>query len=136
VRVRGTLTLDGKPVAGKSIRFVPEENTPGVGAGANTGLDGTFELIAVRPGATRDTLGVPPGKYKVAVTEPIFPIEFEVSATGGEGPAPAIGLPTVLPRGSIPGHYHDAESSPLRIEITPDSHEQNIELTSQPPPRR
>src|SRR5690606_678215 len=51
VRVQGVVTLDGQPLAGKAVRFIPDRDTPGAGAGANTNADGAYDLIAVRPGA-------------------------------------------------------------------------------------
>jgi hypothetical protein len=132
VPVRGMVTLDGQPVAGKSIRFFPEPGTPGVGAGANTGIDGKYELIAVRPGAVRDVKGVPPGIYKVTISEPIFLIEFDAPEQTGEGPAPAIGLPEVRrgTKSAIPAQYTNAENTPLKLEVTADGGVIDLELSS------
>lgn len=119
VPVHGRLTLDGQPLPFKTVRFVPEPGTPGTGAGATTRADGTFTLLAVRPGATSDVKGVPPGWYRVVVTEPLFPIE-PPPATAADGmPAPAIGLPDLRVRKqpSIPAAYTNAEASPLRMEV-------------------
>lgn len=101
VPVSGQVWLDKKPLALKTIRFVPEPGTPGLGAGATTDADGKYTLIAVRPGATKDVLGVAPGAYRVVVTEPIFPIET-ATVQGGDGPAPAIGLPDPRKRRVVP----------------------------------
>ncbi len=35
VPVHGKVTLDGKPLVGKTVKFIPDEGTPGIGAGAN-----------------------------------------------------------------------------------------------------
>ncbi len=59
VKVEGTVNLDGVPLPFKNIMFHPEGKTPGAGAGGNTDIKGYFNVLAVRPGVTRDTLGVP-----------------------------------------------------------------------------
>lgn len=134
VRVQGVVTLDGRPLAGKSVRFFPQADTPGVGAGANTGSDGSYDLIAVRPGSVKDVMGIPPGVYKVTVTEPIFPIDLDVPVDDSAEPAPAIGLPAARAavRAAIPASYGAPESSPLRVEVTEQGGIFNLELTSRP----
>ncbi len=133
VPVKGTLTLDDKPLAFKNVRFIPEPGTPGVGAGANTDGDGTYTLIAVEPGATRDTLGVMPGSYKVVVAEPIFPIEEPLPQASGDGPAPAIGLPdprSKKQKATIPARYTKPETTPLRVEVPADGGSIELKLTA------
>jgi hypothetical protein len=64
--VSGTVLIDGKPLAGGSIRFVAEAGRP-----ATSGImsDGSFELgessISIQPGSA---LGIMPGVYRVAVS--------------------------------------------------------------------
>jgi len=62
VKVSGTLTLDGKPVEGATIKFVPvaENGRPAVGL---TKADGGFELTT-----HENSDGAIPGDYKVVVT--------------------------------------------------------------------
>lgn len=134
VSVHGKVTLDGKPLARKSVRFVPEPGTPGVGAGANTGEDGSYTLLAVRPGATRDTPGVPPGKYRVVVSEPVFPIEASAAPEADGSPAPAIGLPDARPRKkpSIPAAYGSPDTTKLHVEVKPDGGVIDLALSSKP----
>lgn len=54
--VTGTVTLNGKPLAGAFIRLTSDQG-PGKGHSGKTNDDGTFELP-----------DVPPGKYKVSFT--------------------------------------------------------------------
>lgn len=133
--VTGTATLDGRPLAHKNVRFVPEPGTPGTGGGGNTGADGAYAVIAVRPGATRDTPGVPPGAYKVVVTEPMFPPANATAAppAGDGAPAPAIGLPGVAPRkavAALPAKYAKPETTPLRVEVPPNGGPIDLKLTT------
>jgi hypothetical protein len=120
VPVHGRVTLDGKPLAGKTVKFIPEKETPGQGAGGNTDADGNYTLLAVRPGATRDRPGVPPGAYRVIVTEPMFPIDLPVQKADDSTPTPAIGLPSEQPKKqAIPSSYTSPESTLLRVEVPP-----------------
>ena len=77
VPVSGKVTLDGVPLAHKTIQFIPETGTPGSGAGATSSADGAYELIATRGGALVDHKGACPGTYKVVVVEPMFPPEVK-----------------------------------------------------------
>jgi hypothetical protein len=134
IAVSGKVTIDGKPLAFKKISFIPQPGTPGMGSGANTNKDGEFKLLAVRPGTTVDVYGVTPGKYKVVVTEPVFPItDIDiVPAATGDGPAPAIGLPVAKPvkkSDAIPARYVKEETTPLLIEVSADTPTINLELT-------
>lgn len=133
VPVSGRVTLDGKPLAFKSVRFIPQPGTPGTGAGANTAANGTYTLIAVRPGATRDVKGVPPGAYRVVVTEPMFPIAAPKEEPDGP-PAPAIGLPESNPRKRpvIPSHYTNPETTKLRVEVPREGGVVDLPLSSRP----
>ncbi len=131
--VSGRVTLDGKPLAFKTVRFVPEAGVPGQGAGATTAADGGFALIAVRPGAVTDTPGTPPGAYRVVVTEPMFPIDAPPAADG-DAPAPAIGAPGTGPRKrpavAVPARYANPDSTPLRATVAEGGSTVDLELTT------
>jgi hypothetical protein len=61
VKVKGTVTLDGKPFPGASVTFIPAAE----GGRSATGLtraDGSFELTTFKP---ED--GALPGEYKITV---------------------------------------------------------------------
>jgi len=63
VRVTGTISQNGKPLAGADVSFVPDagnkDSTPGVD---QTGPEGTYMV------RFKGRNGVAPGKYKVIVT--------------------------------------------------------------------
>jgi hypothetical protein len=61
-RVKGLVTLDGRPVPGATVLFMPEGPGGGRPASAFTGLDGAFTLTTFRPGD-----GATPGAYRVLV---------------------------------------------------------------------
>ena len=116
--VSGRVTLDGKPLAGKTVKFIPDPGTPGQGAGATTDAEGNYALLAARPGATRDTPGTPPGSYRVVVVEPMFPVDLPVQNADDTTPTPAIGLPGPAKRKlEIPAIYTSPETTLLRVEV-------------------
>ena len=134
VAVAGRVTLEEKAVAFKSVRFIPEPGTPGAGAGANTDADGKYTLLAVRPGATKDTPGVPAGKYRVVVMEPVIPIDSAPPVALEDGTTAAIGLPSTRarPRVGIPAAYTTPESTPLTIEVPAEGGSFDLKLKTKP----
>jgi len=135
VPVSGKVTLDGVPLAHKTIQFIPNIGTPGSGAGATTNAEGTYELIATRGGALVDCKGVCPGDYKVVVVEPMFPIDVEIKPAADTGePAPAIGLSAPGPRKPkgqiIPKIYGTRETTPLAVIVPEKGGMLAIELKS------
>ncbi|WP_406698259.1 carboxypeptidase-like regulatory domain-containing protein [Singulisphaera sp. Ch08] len=62
VPVKGTVTLDGKPMANAMISFIPEvANNPSTAGGDTTGPDGNYLA------QYRNRTGLAPGKYKVTI---------------------------------------------------------------------
>ena len=62
MKVRGIVTLDGKPVENAMVTFLPSQNGVGKTATGRTGPDGSFQL------STRDQNdGAVPGDYLVIV---------------------------------------------------------------------
>jgi len=102
VPVNGSVTLDGEPVAGALVVFMPTEDSPGQGGFARTGPDGKFEIKHElnRPGLV-------PGTYKVTV--------------GGSPPLMDGPADEAVPSKKVPGRYGDPMSTPLtRIAVEPD----------------
>jgi hypothetical protein len=64
VPVKGTVTLDGKPLADATVQFVAQD-AGGRDATGTTNAEGAFALSTVKPGD-----GALPGKYKVVIQPP------------------------------------------------------------------
>jgi hypothetical protein len=128
VSVRGALTLDGQPVEGATVLFLPEAG--GEGARQATGqtvAGGKFELTTFRSGD-----GAFPGDYKVVVQY----------AQGVQGP-PAQNMKEAFqgmqkaqkeagnkaPRYVIPPRYSDPAKTDLRQKV-PASGEVHLDLKS------
>lgn len=110
VPVTGTVTIDGAPLANKGLMFTPESGK-NVGAGANTDGSGKYELLATVTGATSDQVGVPPGKYKVTVFEPVLTIEGE-----GDENMEAMLIPGES-TSVIPQRYQAVETTDLVVTV-------------------
>lgn len=117
--VHGKVTLDDKPLVGKTIKFIPDDGTPGQGAGATTNADGSYTILAVRPGSTRDLPGAPAGTYRVVVVEPLFPVELEVQDSSSNETVIAIGPPALekKKKQDIPVKYTKPETTPLKVTV-------------------
>lgn len=96
--VKGTLTIEGKPLAGGTVLFVREDN-PLIKVKATIGEDGTYSTGK----------RAPLGKVRIA-------IETESVKYGGG---------TVVP---IPKRYNDPETAELSMEIVPGVNEFSIDL--------
>lgn len=135
VPVKGIVTLDGQPLGSKTLLFIPESTTGGLGAGATTKVDGSYELIAVVPGTVTDQIGCPAGSYKVTVNEPMFPIEENLPVQGQSDQADvAIGFPDPKAKKAagptIPPIYTSETTTTLRVTVPEGGGEANLELVS------
>jgi hypothetical protein len=124
VKVQGVVTLDGKPVPGATVVFVPEEGS-GRPASGRTEADGTFRLTTYR---TDD--GALPGQYKVTVnvshgdkaTEGGNPMQMDEKAKmaffsklkSRENQA------AKKPDSEIPAVYQSAKTTPLKQIVPPE----------------
>jgi hypothetical protein len=128
--VEGTVTLDGKPLANKSLMFTPVEGTTGHGAGGSSDAEGKYTLKAVVPGATRDYEGVEAGRYRVTVFESLISGDASGEDEGDE-PAAAIAPEMNGQKSEIPVVY-GTERSPIVLDVPEDGGVLNIELESNP----
>jgi hypothetical protein len=78
VPVHGTITLDGKPLSGAAIRFVPIGNTQGSGASGCADKDGKYEVFD-----RRGDKGAPVGEYNVSIVKPVGPGGSSISSARG-----------------------------------------------------
>ena len=63
VKVNGVVTLDGQPIEGAMVTFLPVEAGKGQNAQGSADKDGVFQLTTTKPND-----GAFPGEYKVTVT--------------------------------------------------------------------
>jgi hypothetical protein len=129
VSIKGRVTLDGKPVDGASIEFVPMDGSRS--AIGTTDTDGYFTLTTFKQGD-----GARKGEYKVTVTkmsDNAMPNPSdkkghemqmaEIMKKAANFRQPPTGKP------SLPSIYSDPTTTPL-LQTVPDSHGYNQELSS------
>ncbi len=84
VTLRGTVKLDGQPLANATVHFIAQDSG-GKDALGTTDADGMFRLSTFKPGD-----GALPGKYKVVVRPPGPEEDTDVVATTPMGPMEAM----------------------------------------------
>jgi hypothetical protein len=97
----GRVTFKGQPVAEGFIRFSNPQ--AGVDMTASLRSDGAYEA-AMSQGA-----GLPPGRYKVAVTPPLAQMPSD----------PSKGMPKPRDFPNIPTKYRDVSTSGLTLTLEP-----------------
>jgi hypothetical protein len=123
VPAEGIVLLDGRPVAGATITFMPQgEGRP---ASARSGADGRF--AASLPGAAP---GLPAGDYRVVV----MLLKQEVLGAGGGDAETASGGGGPPVQYIVPKRYGDPETSGLTAPLAKGSRDLRFELTSEPDP--
>jgi hypothetical protein len=118
VRIVGTLTLDGEPIAGASVVLHPRDRKNGIVAGGITDRQGKF---TVTTGTAPMANGAVPGEYDVTFQK----IEVESTARSVEimQPAPATLPPRSVQASSrkyvIPQKYGNPRTSGQFIVVEP-----------------
>jgi hypothetical protein len=129
VNVEGVVTLDGQPVDGAIVSFLPDEKG-GRAASGTTARDGSFRLTTYK----QDD-GALPGDYRVTVTLIPADDEEEDGKTKEETPAReqgedgkdmmaamarmAAARQKALEKSPVPAIYRDAGRTPLRQIVPP-----------------
>jgi len=101
----GTVTLDGTPVAGADVTFLPSSRDSAiVGGNAFTNDDGSYEATIFVDGGKTTKRGLPAGEYHVEV------MKLE-QATGNA----SLSKP---PRNVLPSRYGSVQSSGLTVTVS------------------
>jgi hypothetical protein len=105
--VTGEVTLDGEPVAGAAVAFLPDASTPDAAAAqAVTDDRGRFEVVTLFDQGRITRSGMTPGTYGVQITQ-LKP------------PPPSAGL-SQAPRNMLPKKYASPATSGLSATVVPD----------------
>ena len=124
------MTLDGKPLANKALMFLPIDGTQGRGARGWSDAEGAYTLDAVVPGAINEYQGVPPGRYRVTVSEPLLPIGGSHGAE--DGPMGTYSRKPSAIKQKIPAVYSSAERTPLKVDVPESGGKIDLDLKSNP----
>jgi hypothetical protein len=132
VKVQGNVTLDGKPLAGATITFLPLDEKEGRAAGGRSEPEGSFRL-EVMPGQYRVTVVMPDddpanvtGGNPMEMDEKTKRAYFSKASPQGRALSAKQKTKKVSP---IPALYGDALKTPLR-ETVPPNGSVKIELRS------
>lgn len=119
VPVSGQVTLDGDPLDGAAVTFLPEDPEPGqLGGFGKTGTDGKYTIVNSNGG---DGLAV--GKYKVAVSKSNF--QPTTSSEEGLGAVTAADL-----KDELSPAYSDLSRTTLSYSVDQSGGSIDIELKS------
>lgn len=124
--VSGVVLLDGQPVEGAMVVFVPTQS-PGFGAYAMTDSSGRFQLKS-----SEDVSGAVPGNYLVQVTKLVtstggaqFVVQEDVEhaqAAGG-----SVSQEATVTKNVLPEKYSNAKTSGIEVTV-PASGLDNVEI--------
>jgi hypothetical protein len=133
VPVEGVVRLNGAPVAGATVSFLPEGGgRPAVGA---TNRDGRFRLTTFESGD-----GALPGRYRVVVTK-VEPVELPPFDAQGEEDGERLTerfeeyqrSRRASRRTLLPAVYGRADTTPLSHEVKPDETPVVLDLSATGP---
>jgi hypothetical protein len=122
VPVTGTITMDGKPLAGAAVSFVGTGTTQTIGAAGITDDTGKYELAV----ATGDK-GAAAGDYKVVVNKLVM-------ADGSPIPPGTTSVAELSTKNLIPPMYSDFTSSQLKATVPPGGGSIDLPLSSDAAP--
>jgi hypothetical protein len=105
VPVTGTVTLDGQPLAGATVGFLPQGDLKGGGGGGGTDAAGKYQVLS-----SGSQKGLLPGRYKVTISRRLMP----------DGKPPTTDLMPGVPPGqeTLPPQYSDLDKTTLSANVT------------------
>jgi hypothetical protein len=128
VPVKGVVTVDGKPLAKATVRFLPVAGNSRLAFGVTDG-EGSFELTTEEPGD-----GIWPGEYKVVIHEEnpqavAFTPPADPAKEWGEWTKAMKTKKSGAPKAKIvPAIYGDKDSTPLKWKVPADGQVAVFEL--------
>lgn len=114
--ITGLVTVQGAPLAGASVQFMPASGTPGEGALGTSDAEGKFTVISSR----QSDEGIPAGEYTVRVSR-------LVNVDGTPLPSDAADADYPDAWESVPTPYSGMDS-PLKAVIAPEGGEVKVEI--------
>ncbi len=115
--VKGRVLLDGQPLAGATVLFMPDADSQGRPASATTDSDGYFELMTYRSGD-----GALPGTYRIVVSKteaPAAPPDNDHASKQRAQDYLARHSGRTRNKSLIPAIYSDAGTTTLRCTVPP-----------------
>ncbi len=121
VPVAGTVTLDGEPLSGAEVAFIPTGSTPGTACFGATDPSGHYEMMA-----DADHKGAPAGEFNVAITKWVMEDGSDFHSEEGLSPMEADA------RNLLPPKYSDEAETELKATVPAGGSDSiNFELSSE-----
>lgn len=125
--VEGVVTLDGKPVPGAMVTFVPVQDSAGAAATGTSDEAGKYHLTAIASGNRGEVAaGTLPGEYFVGVLKDEFPdldrLRSQESGTVSDTDIKVVHV--------VPQKFNDPRASGLKVTVKPGENDIPIELKS------
>ena len=102
----GTVTLDGEPLSGANVTFIPAGSTAGTACFGSTDASGRYEIAA-----DAENKGAPKGEFKVAITKWVTEDGSDFQAEEGMSPMEAGALDLLPPK------YSDEVETELKATV-------------------
>jgi hypothetical protein len=118
VPVTGTVTLDGKPLPGANLTFIPLLADQGQGGVGSTDAAGKYEVKHFRTGK-----GLEPGKYRVAVSKLVL-------QDGSPIPAGTTSAADLATKDALPPQFSDPNNTNLSADVASGGKPIDFDLTS------
>jgi hypothetical protein len=119
VPVKGTVTLDGTPLAAAVVKYVPISQVAGNGGHGRTGSKGYYKVVTYQ-----GKKGLPPGDYLVTIEKRVMP-------DGSDYPFHADQWPDVsVTRQILPAKYASPRNSVLKPTVTKSTAKYDFPLES------
>ena len=115
--VTGKVTLEGKPLSGTTITFVPIGSTRGAGGNGYTDKSGKYELSATHGGK-----GVPVGEYRVVASKLVMPDGSDFPLNSDVAPINSSA------KEMLPAQYTSPENASLRATVHEGANEVDFAL--------
>lgn len=132
--VQGVVTLDGTPVEGATVMFVPVTKGSGLSATGYTDANGVYKLTANTSGedVAKVEGGTLPGEYHVAVTKAVADVPLSEEEAMEQGVAYKPPAPGQAPQMTyiVPKKYQLAPRSGLKVTVQEGENNIPLELTS------
>jgi hypothetical protein len=125
--VEGIVTLDGKPVPGAMVTFVPVQDSAGAAATGTSDEAGKYHLTAISSGKRGEVAaGTLPGEYFVGVLKDEFPdldrLRSQESGTVSDTDIKVVHV--------VPQKFNDPRTSGVKVSVQSGKNDIPIELKS------
>lgn len=117
VPVKGVVTLNGKPLTGAVVAFMPKSGVPGIG---ETDAGGQYELTTVT------SKGALPGDYKVQISYRVSPSGKSQGLSARSAMVQSEDMVNSVEQ--MPPEYNDLDATKLSAKVGPEGGSINFDL--------